>query len=550
MSLHPQPIDPVPPETARVAHAAFPKGNPYMLMRDELGTIYEDAQFTALFPTRGQPAEAPWRLALILVFQFVEALSDRQAADAVRSRIDWKYALGLELTDPGFDASVLSEFRARLIHGGAEQQLLDVMLTRFRAAGLLRARGQARTDSTHILAAVRALNRLQTVGEAMRYALNTLAVVAPTWVQPQIAAAWLDRYGPRFDDYRLPKAATERDALAVTIGRDGVGLLTALYAGDTPLWLRQMPAVAALRAIWVQQYVVRDGVLQWRAAADLPPAGQMINSPYDIEARYSYKRNISWVGYKIHLTETCDEELPHLITHVATTVATTSDFDLPPQIHADLATKDLLPAVHLFDSGYVESSTLVHSEQQHGIRVVGPVRKGWSWQTQAADRFGVTAFTIDWEAQQVRCPAGKVSSTWSPTHDPKGEPIINIAFRRADCAGCELRRQCTQRVTAPRTLGLRPQAQHVALQAARERQGTAAFKAEYARRAGIEGTIEQGLAVCEMRRSRYVGLAKTELQHVLTGAALNVRRVGAWLSGEPRAHTRTAAFVALVRHAA
>jgi len=126
----------------------------------------------------------------------------------------------------------------------------------------------------------------------------------------------------------------------------------------------------------------------------------------------------------------------------------------------------------------------------------------------------------------VRCPAGKVSTTWSPTRDPKGEPIINVAFRRAECAGCAVRSQCTRRVTAPRTLGLRPQAQHRALQAARERQGTADFKAASARRAESEGTIEPGLAVGGLRRSRYVGLAKTELQHMLTGAALNVRRVG------------------------
>ena len=168
MSLQPQEIAPIPKETQRVARAAFPKGNIYLRMRDQIGTIFNDPMFTPLFPIRGQPAESPWRLALITVMQFVEGLSDRQAADAVRSRIDWKYALSLELTDPGFDASVLCEFRTRLIDGDAGSALLDAMLARFKTCGLLKVRGQQRTDSTHVLAAVRGVNRLEFVGETLR----------------------------------------------------------------------------------------------------------------------------------------------------------------------------------------------------------------------------------------------------------------------------------------------------------------------------------------------------------------------------------------------
>jgi transposase len=182
MSLQPQPIGPVPAETARVAQAAFPKGNVYMQMRDALGTVYDDAGFAALFATRGRPAEAPWRLALVTVMQFAEGLSDRQAADAVRGRIDWKYALGLELSDPGFDFSVLSEFRRRLIEGAAEHLLLDKLLTACRTRGLLRARGRQRTDSTHVLGALRVVNRLEAVAETLRSALNAIAVVAPEWL--------------------------------------------------------------------------------------------------------------------------------------------------------------------------------------------------------------------------------------------------------------------------------------------------------------------------------------------------------------------------------
>ena len=142
MSLSSQRIKPVPCETARVARAAFPKGNIYMTMRDELGTIYRDKDFADLFALEGQPAYCPWRLALICVMQFVAGLSDRQAAEAVRSRIDWKYALSLELSDPGFDFSILSEFRQRLLEGKAEQRLLDKLLERCQEKGWVKARGK------------------------------------------------------------------------------------------------------------------------------------------------------------------------------------------------------------------------------------------------------------------------------------------------------------------------------------------------------------------------------------------------------------------------
>jgi transposase len=153
-----------------------------MRLRDELGPIYEDTTFAPLFSQRGRPAEAPWRLALISVMQFAERLSDRKAADAVRGRIDWKYALGLPLDDPGFDASVLCEFRSRLVAGAAEQQLLDTLLTLCRDRKWLHARGRQRTDSTHVLAAIRAHNRVEAVRETARHALNVLAEQVPDWL--------------------------------------------------------------------------------------------------------------------------------------------------------------------------------------------------------------------------------------------------------------------------------------------------------------------------------------------------------------------------------
>ncbi len=225
MSLKPQPIGPVPEQTARVARAAFPKGNAFMRMRDELGVLWEDEDFSGLFPRRGQPALAPWRLALVTVMQFAENLPDRRAADAVRARIDWKYALGLELSDPGFDFSVLSEFRDRLLEGGAEELLLEKMLERFTERGWVKARGTQRTDSTHVLSAVRALNRIEIVGETMRAALNALAVAAPQWLREWAPEEWFSRYGrPVYED--LPKGISARKEYAETVGKDGMLLLS------------------------------------------------------------------------------------------------------------------------------------------------------------------------------------------------------------------------------------------------------------------------------------------------------------------------------------
>ena len=179
MSFRSEPIPDVPEETVRIARAAFPKGNLYLKMRDELGTFYKDAEFVDLFPTRGQPAYSPWRLALVTVMQFIEGLSDRQAAEAVRSRIDWKYALSLELTDTGFDFSILSEFRQRLLTKGKESKLLDKLLESFQDKKLLKSGGKQRTDATHILAKVRHLSRLESVVETLRAALNELAEFSP-----------------------------------------------------------------------------------------------------------------------------------------------------------------------------------------------------------------------------------------------------------------------------------------------------------------------------------------------------------------------------------
>ena len=372
MSLHPQEIPPIPEETARVARAILPQGNRYLLLRDELGTIYSDELFADVYPRLGQPAEQPWRLALVTVMQFMENYTDRQAAEAVRIRIDWKYVLSLELTDPGFDFSVLSEFRTRLLESEQGERLLTALLQECQERGWLKARGKQRTDSTHVLAAIRTINRLECAGETLRAALNDLAVVAPDWVRSQVPAEWHERYDSRIEEYQLPKEATKRQALAEQIGADGWYLLSVINGSLAPAWLREVPAVEVLRRVWVQQFSMSEDHVHWRADDNIPPASILISSPYDPEAHLSIKRSTVWTGYKVHVTETCDEETPHLLIHVETTPATTQDMEMTAEIHQALADKHLLPSVHVMDTGYVDGPHVVSSREEHRIELLGP----------------------------------------------------------------------------------------------------------------------------------------------------------------------------------
>ena len=545
MSLHPQATYPVPEETQRVARAAFPRGNIYMQVADRLGTIYHDTQFAVLFPTRGQPADAPARLALATVLQFAEGLSDRQAADAVRSRIDWKYVLGLELTDPGFHHTVLSEFRTRLVAGEAAQLLLDALLTLAQAQGLLKVRGRQRTDSTHVLAAIRVLNRLERVGETLRAALNNLAVVAPAWLQTLAPPEWYDRYSHRVENYQFPKSEAARQAFAAVIGADGQRLLQAIDAAIEQPWLQEVPAIQTLRRVWAEQYVEVNGTLSWREVKDMPSPAELIASPYDPEARYSTKREVEWVGYKVHLTETCETDTPHLIVNVETTPATTPDDHMVERVHVSLAERGLLPAEHLVDKGYTDSQVLVESQRTYGVTLIGPVADDPSWQARTGTGFDKSQFLVDWERQVVTCPMGKQSLSWLPHTYPKSGMMWEVRFARKDCTPCPHRAQCTRAKKEPRIVGLQAREPYEALQEARQRQTTEEFRQQYAPRAGIESAHAQGIRRCGLRQARYVGLAKTHLQHLATAAALNFVRLGEWLTGTPRAKTRGSPFAAL-----
>jgi len=552
MSMYPQELGTIPEETARVARAACPKGTLAMRLRDALGELYQDEQFAALYPVEGQPAYVPWRLAVVTVLQYAENLTDRQAANAVRERIDWKYSLGLDLTDPGFDFSLLSEFRLRLVDSQKETLMLDRLLEVCKQRGWLKAGGKQRTDSTHVLARVRSLSNLECVGETLRAALDDLAALAPDWLVKQISPDWFERYSHRVENYRLPKAESQRTALAQQIGADGMHLLHALEQAEAPDILKHEASVQLLRQVWQQYYDLSGGKVKWRAGPQASESEGIIRSPYDPEARTGKKRVVTWLGYKVHLTETCAVDgaedaqaraMPQLIVAVQTTVANVQDVEMTATIQEDLAQHHLLPDEQIVDTGYVDADLLVSSQQHYGIKLVGPVLADNSWQAKAGKGFDVAHFHLDWQNQQATCPQGQTSSRWS-----RAGERMEIVFAPEVCAGCPVRRECTRSQTTGRVLHLRPQAAHEALHARRQEQQTQAFRQQYAKRAGIEGTHSQAVRRLGLRRARYDGLDKTHLQHILTAVAINLVRIDAVLTQTPRGKTRQPPFARLASH--
>jgi len=411
MSLRPQqPIPPVPDDTARVARAAFRRGNACLILRDRLGTLFTDADFADLYPKRGQPAYAPWRLALVTLMQFREGLSDREAADAVRARIDWKYLLALDLGDPGFDRSVLCEFRGRLLGNAAVDRLLARVLDAAREDGLLKARGRQRTDSTHVLAAIRTLNRVELVAETLRAALNDIAEVAPDWLRALAPSEWHERYDVRVENMRLPEVGPKRDAFVAQVGADGFCLLDALAQADAPPEAAVLPMVDTLRRVWTRHFERieggKDGGARLQQVQGRGPADR-VESPYDAEAQFRTKTGTNWTGYMVHFTETCDEGAPRLVVHADTTPANVHEAPRTAPIHAALAAKGLAPSEHLVDSAYVSADHLINARKEHGIDLVGPSRRSLSWHSLADDGFAASDFTVGLGPEDGTLPRGQ-----------------------------------------------------------------------------------------------------------------------------------------------
>ncbi len=385
----------------------------------------------------------------------------------------------------------------------------------------------------------------------MRAALNALAEQDPDWLSAHLNPEWFERYVHRFELARFPKAETERTLLREQVGQDVAQLLASLDQPQTPQVVRELAEVALLRQLFAQHYEQQGEQVHWRDGPAVSNEDRIV-SPYDPEARASRKRDTVWLGYKVHLTETCDQDpgCPHLITQVETTPATWQDSEMLAPIQEHLRTKELAPAEHYVDQAYPSGPELVR-QASLGTQIIGPVGQDPSWQQRQQTGYAVSDFALDWHTQVATCPQGHQSVGWTHPPDRRQHPTVVIRFAEATCRSCPVRAQCT-RGHGGRKLTLTPPEVHAALLQRRAVQTSPAFVQQYALRAGIEGTIAQAVRTTRLRRTPYAGLRKTHLHHLAIAAGLNLRRIVAHLHaqslGKPTRPARPKSPFARLQH--
>ncbi len=538
----------IPEDTRKYGELLLDDGDVYRMIGERLNEFVSDADYSDLYPVKGRPAIGPGLLAMVLILEWMDCVSDRQAAYLVKMRIDWKYALRLPLTYEGFDHSVLCEFRGRLVKHGAEMRVFEKLLSALKSLGLVSARGVQRTDGLAVLSATDRLSRLELLYETLRVALMAMKRVQAEWFEQMIPGRLVQDYGERGEQDRWVKERGEKGQaevrrLAQRIGVDGQWVLQRVTAKDTPEGITELAEIKVLRTVWEQQFTVRSDTAVGEESEPKPlvlrekmaeKGAELIRTPHDPEVRYSAKRGKDWEGYKVHLTETADEDQPRIITDVRTTLATESDFEQVPIVQERLVRREIVPAQHVVDMGYVSAQNIAESEERQ-IDLIGPARPDGSKQAHLEGGVTLAQFDIDETHQSVHCPQGHTSISWNAYGDPK-HPTIDVTFDGHTCAACPWVARCVTRKPRPnappfgRTLQMRPY--YAFLSRQRQRQTTSSFKAVYRRRAGIEATLSMAVRKHGLRRCRYIGLKKTALQHTLIATACNLKRTARWLAGE------------------
>jgi transposase len=512
---------PLPEETGRIGKMLLGENDPYRLIGDQLFAKWREEEFADLYAREGKPGYSPVILAFVSVFQFMERLADRQAAQALRMRLDWKYALHLPLEDSGFDFSVLSEFRDRLIEGKAEQRVFEKLVEEIRAMGLIKERGKQRSDSLAMLVKVRRLSRIELVVETLRLAVVALVVAHREWCEEIIPPSWEDRYGERFVRQRYSEQ--EWQEYETNIGNDGRWLLKRLTDGGAPAELQDLPAVQVLGTVWAQQFREAQGQMVYQDLKKYDGHTQ-IQNPHDPEARYSRKRKFEWLGDKVQLTETEDEGYPHIITDMVATDSNQTDYEELPLIQDRLIQRRCQPGEHYVDAGYMSGPNLAHSYNLE-IDLMGPLPEVVTPQDLLPDGITQAQFQMDPQERIATCPQGHqarhpslVGNTWI------------FHFPAKVCAVCPLHSRCCTG-KGGRTVGMN--IHYDLVQAARLRQKTEAFKKDYHQhRSGVEGSLSALVRGQGVRVSRYVGQKKRNLQAIFTGCAANLKRTAHWLAGE------------------
>jgi transposase len=474
----------VPEDTAAVGRVVLAEDNAYRQIGDRFDELFPmEGIFAPMYAETGRGAISPLLLSLVTVFQMLDKVPDRVAAEMVSTRIDWKYALHLSLLYKGFHFTDLYAFRVRLLEHGQERLIFDQILANLKALGLLKPRGKMRTDSTHILA------------------------VVPAFQEAYSQRQW--QYG--LSDSKVKKRLAQ-------VGKDGFWFV-AQVDQSSPNVVRQLAEVETLRSVLGQQFPKGPG----GPPAKRPTGGDVIESPHETEARYAKKRGQSWIGYKMQVTESCDEDQPHLIVDLEPTGATDNDSPELAHIQARLQKQGTPPGEQYVDQGYMSGENLVKSGAL-GIRLMGVPLDD----TKNAPGFRQVDFRIDEEKQQAICPAGQTSAVWSQRPSHGGEPpAIQIRFEAQACQHCRFFGQCTTS-SRGRSLGLHPY--RAALRQRRAEAQTEAFREQLHLRAGVEATISELVRGHRFRSARYRGQAKLRLQAYFTATAVNLKRTIRWLT--------------------
>ena len=518
MSMHPSDRSTIPPETAELGRKLLNDKDPYRLIGDQLSDLVSDQDFADLYSALGGAALSPVILALVRLFQLMEKLPDRAAASAARLRIDWKYALHVPLDWLGFHFTNLNHFRQRLVEHEAEYRVFDKLLQKLVALGFVRQRGKQRTDSMSVLGLLAKLSRLELVWETLRVALKAIQAQSPSWLEQTAPEAFLALYLVERHDYDL--TGLQIAAALRQCGADGLWLLQHLTRAPQPL--PELAEVQILRAVWAQQFEAdADGTYH---GPRTPLEGHgLIQSPHEPEARYREKRGRGWQGYVAQISETAEAKGdPNFITDVALTDAQVSDVNALPDVQARLAERELTPSEQYVDQAYVSGTRLAESETQ-GIQLLGPIASD----AGHPGLFTLDDFTIDLNARQASCPAGHTATQWTLSTRADGSQASTAHFG-AVCADCPLRARCTT-AAAGRTITIHEH--HAQVVRRRAEMQTAEFWQALKRRPPIEGTISQ-LARQGMRRARYRGQRKVNLQLIFTAAGLNLRRLlRVWITG-------------------
>jgi len=505
----------IPEETRRLVEPLLPADSVYRLVGNEIDKIISDKDFLDLYASEGRPAVNPVVLALVSIFQFLERLPDRAATEAAVLRMDWKYALRQELTWRGFHYSDLCNFRKRLLEHGREWVVFERLVAYLRERGYIQERGKQRTDSTKIIGLVARLSRLELVWEAIRATLQALEDADVSWVRKQLPVSFVENYGQRRWDFRLSKTEIRRRMSEA--GQEGYWLLDQVEAHGSDE-LKALAEVKQLRRVLEEQFNRGDdGEPTPRPSGQAK--GDVITTPHDPEARYGYKGGQGWVGYKLQITETAGE-VSRFITDIEIVPAMRQDNQCLTAIQDRLVQRGILPGKQYVDQAYMSGRHIAESLAK-GIDLRGYVREG---NTNRLQGFRLQDFQIDVEQRQAICPAGKKQVKWVRAKPGVKNLIAYHVSFGTQCQSCPYYGpdRCTDKQTG-RHLGVN--AHHNLIQARRQEADSEAFKEEMQIRGGIEGTISEMVRSHALRRSRYRGRRKNQLQVLFVAAATNLKRL-------------------------